>query len=233
MLLCGLLNWLCSSSRKCNRPSVLASHKGGKHASLKGGRHLVPASNKCNRLSVLEDARPSAPASQLYVFIDDSNLWIGGQDGNRSFRVDLIELWHLLSDGHLVSEAILYGSCLAGDSTSDSYWDFAQRNGYKVKRFKRSHAEKEVDVSLACDIVEMLYTICTENVIVVIVTGDRDMKPAVMKCLEKNVSVELWSFKVCFSEYYDSLEREYGLFSVKPLDGHRDRITYVRDKKND
>ena len=160
---------------------------------------------------------------QVRMFVDNSNLSIGALENNIS--VDLKKLKGLLSRKRGVFEAILYGSYSAG-SGNDSYWKAAKKNGFQVKKFERSersHKEKEVDVSLACDIVERLYT--TKNMIVVIVTGDRDMKPAVVKCLEKKVPVELWAFKgPLWGEYYD-LAREYpDLLSVKQLD-HED-ITY-------
>ena len=155
---------------------------------------------------------------QVHMFVDNSNI---GRDDEIS--VDLEKLKGLLSDNRGVFEAILYGS----SSANSTYWNKAEKIGFQVKTFElsRTGREKEVHVSLACDIVERLHT--TKNMIVVIVTGDRDMKPAVVKCLEKQVPVELWAFKDPLSEEYNRLEKKYpDLLSVKLLDRHREDITY-------
>jgi len=53
----------------------------------------------------------------------------------------------------------------------------------------------------------------------VVITGDRDMMPAVKRVLESNIRVELWGWKSGMSQYLDlavtnSLLTEYRLDSI-------------------
>ena len=162
----------------------------------------------------------------VYEFVDNSNFSIGAQDNDKNFLVNLKELKRILSRNHS-SEAIIYGSNPA-DTKYNSFWTAAKNAGFQVKTFERSHKEKEVDVAIGCDIVEKLYT--KKNIVIAIVSGDRDMRPAIMKCLEKGVPVELWAFEESLSKCFNNLKDT--LFSVHLLDYHRDVIAYKPTKQN-
>lgn len=166
----------------------------------------------------------------FYVFIDDSNLWIEGQKykGQKlkdsgmdpRFRVDLGRLLSLLikKDDQLV-KAFLYGS---RPPPNDTVWRVARQKNFVVDVFDRaggveSGREKEVDIAMASCMTweaselksaykygaDLPYDI--SDVMFVIVTGDRDMKPAVTKVLDAGIHVELWAWKKAISVVYKQI----------------------------
>ena len=176
-----------------------------------------------------------------FVFIDDSNLWISCQkahgaklqdaDNDPRFRVDLGRLLGVLTDNAEVSHAFLYGSY---PPPNDTVWKAAREKNFNVKTYRRSSSgkEKEIDVAMATDIIEMKCEYADENSTFVIVTGDRDLKTPVEKVLIKNISVHLWSWKQSLSLEYRHLANLNPLFNVFMLDDVEKHFSYKSYRVN-
>ena len=177
-----------------------------------------------------------AAYTECYVFVDDSNLWIAGQkarakeledaDIDPRFRVDLGKFMNLVAKNHCVSKAFLYGSI---PPPNDTVWGAAREKNYDVKVFERGYGgEKEVDVAMAIDIVEQLYeTPSVEDVTFIVVTGDRDFKSPIQRCLKKNVHVELWSWEHSLAVEFCELTNSNDFFTAKILDDVQDQFGYT------
>ena len=174
---------------------------------------------------------------EFLIFIDDSNLWISGQryqgdklrdaDSDPRCRVDLGKLLQVLvgSKGN-ISRAFLYGSV---PPPNDTVWKAARKRNFVVQTYRRSTAsgkEKEIDVALATDMMEMLYTQEDENVTFVIVTGDRDLKAPMTKVLAKGIAVDLWSWEKSLSLEYRRMANTEQLFTVHKLDDAEPHFSY-------
>jgi hypothetical protein len=110
---------------------------------------------------------------------------------------------------------------------------------FRTKIFDRAHGkEKEVDNSMATDLsseaTELRVSAKYEpkakqrkvNTIFVVVTGDRDMLPAVRKVLECDIRVELWAWESGMSKEYWKLDSQNGLLSVNFLDSIFEQISF-------
>jgi len=175
--------------------------------------------------------------NECYIFIDDSNLWIAGQkarakklvdtDKDSRFRVDLGRFMNLVAKERLITKAFLYGSV---PPPNDTVWKAAKERNYDVKTFKRSGSgrEKEVHVAMASDIIEELHELeSTDDVTFILVTGDRDFKPTIMKVLSKKVSVELWSWIDSMALEFRRLANSNTLFTAKSLDEVQQMFGYT------
>ena len=188
-----------------------------------------------------------------YVFIDDSNLWIEGQKykGRKlkdsgidpRYRVDLGRLLTLLisKDDQLV-KAFLYGS---RPPPNDTVWRAAREKNIVVDVFDRAGGvehgrEKEVDIAMAACMtaeasdlksaykygVDLPYDI--SDVVFVIVTGDRDMNPAVTRVLDAGIHVELWAWKKAISVVYKQIANKRSeVMKVFDLDTVDSRFGYT------
>lgn len=160
-----------------------------------------------------------SPGSVLFVYVDNSNVWIEGQRikavrmgaahdikdaQSRNITVD----WHY-DFGRLyelacpseakIGRSILFGSRPPAD---DSLWKMAERQGFEVKVFDRNAAnkEKQVDVSLATTMLEDSYEWMqpARHDIAVLVAGDGDFIPNVRSLQRRGygVRVVFWSHAV-------------------------------------
>ncbi len=183
-------------------------------------------------------------SKDYFVFIDDSNLWISGQkaqgaklqdaDKDPRFRVDLGKLLGILTMGaDTVSYAFLYGSY---PPPNDTVWKAAREKNFNVKTYRRSPngKEKEIDVTMAADITEMMCDHGDENSTFVIVTGDRDLKTPVEKALKRRISVHLWSWKQSLSIEYRrlaNLDEHLRVFFLDDVEKHFSFKSYIVDTK--
>lgn len=173
---------------------------------------------------------------ECYVFVDDSNLWIAGQraqgkelkdtDIDKTFRIDLGKLLNLLTEKRETNKAFLYGSI---PPPNDKVWKAAEEKNFTVKIFERSGSgeEKEVDTAMTKDIIKTFYTLPhKENVIFVIVTGDRDLLPPIKDILDEGAPVELWAWEHSTARKFKQLANESELFTIKYLDGFKGNLGY-------
>ncbi len=168
------------------------------------------------RTGSLREERPK-PSGMVYMFIDNSNLWIQGKrtyaekknmhaDEDLTWRFDVGKLLGILVGGD---------SGLSADQANfrpktrvyaltpppvDSVWSMMASYGLKVYTYARNrhtNREKEVDNKLSTDVAakaSKAYYSRTPAVFI-IVSGDRDLRPAVNKVMKKGFHVHLWSWE--------------------------------------
>jgi hypothetical protein len=123
-------------------------------------------------------------SNSVYVFVDNSNLWIEGKKvsgrlskppvpSNYNYRVEYGWLLnHVVGTRDLADVPKLYGS---EPPPNDSVWKMIRSKGFDVKVFKRNifNKEKGVDMKMGIDITKL--TLLTEPpAVVAIVAGDAD-----------------------------------------------------------
>ena len=143
------------------------------------------------------------------------------------FRVDLGKFLYVLTGTRgFISRTFLYGSV---PPPNDTVWRAAKKRNFTVQTYRRSTAsgkEKEVDVAMATDIMEMLYTQEDDNIVFIIVTGDRDLKAPMERVLANGITVDLWSWEKSLSIDYRRLANTNPLFRVHKLDDVEPHFSY-------
>jgi uncharacterized LabA/DUF88 family protein len=135
----------------------------------------------------------------LYVYVDNSNLWIEGmrisavRRGLATSIDDALE--HDITDhgwtydfgklyqavcpiGQAIGRSSLFGS---RPPANDSLWQLARNNGFEVSVFDRNYAnkEKQVDVAIATQMTADSYEHMSPGDKAVLVSGDRDYLPTI------------------------------------------------------
>ena len=152
----------------------------------------------------------------LWVFLDNSNLWIetkkcyGLRLKNKFYqedprvRIDPGKLVQVLLGSRYVEEAILYGS---EPPAVAAYWEQAKKKNWIVKKFEKSFysgKEKLVDTAMVSDITaKVAFSQLRQTVggikyedghnVIVLVSGDGDMKPAVEQVIEQG---GIWKIEI-------------------------------------
>ncbi|CAI2202004.1 7210_t:CDS:1, partial [Funneliformis geosporum] len=147
----------------------------------------------------------SSPDNSVYVFIDNSNLFIEGskivsrlenvnvcdnkQPNFLDFYVDHGQLVMTVLHGRKMSSAFVIGSV---PPPNDTLWDRARSYGCEVKTYQRnaSNKEKKVDTKLVC---RAMRSILTKNhSTLLLVAGDSDYCPLIEEAREENWNIETW-----------------------------------------
>lgn len=178
------------------------------------------------------------------IFVDDSNVWIAAQqfaasgnshmpklqdsDRDPRLRIDIGKLVERLRRNRTQGPSFLYGS---RPPPNDSVWRAFEKNKFETNIYDRAYGgkEKEVDNSMSVDMTwkatelqiraEDPKAAETKNkTTFVVITGDRDMMPAVKHVLKCKIRVELWAWKSGISQAYLDLAAINGLLSVHLLD---------------
>lgn len=138
----------------------------------------------------------------VYVFVDNSNVWIEGKrlsgrrskppvESNHRYRVDYGNLLGVVQDGRLLGDIPrLYGS---EPPPNDSVWKRIEKQGFKVEVFRRNvfNKEKGVDMKMGLDVGRLVYSFVTPTT-VIIVAGDGDFVPVIEEAQSRGWSVEVW-----------------------------------------
>ncbi len=138
----------------------------------------------------------------VYVFVDNSNLWIEGKKvsgrsrnpevpSNYNYRIEYGKLLnHIIGTRQLADVPKLYGS---EPPPNDSVWKMIQSKGFDVKVFKRNifNKEKGVDMKMGMDITKLILRVGPPS-IVAIVAGDADFVPVVEEAQQAGWEVEIW-----------------------------------------
>ncbi|VUC28785.1 unnamed protein product [Clonostachys rosea] len=163
------------------------------------------------------------PKGYIHVYIDNSNLWIQGQEmyakvhnqpvPNPKWRFHFGKVKALLTRESQLSldqfnyelKVNLYAST---PPQVETVWTSMESEDVRVKIFPKSsitNREKEVDVRLAIDAVEKAteasYT--GEHCVFMIVSGDRDLFQAVERIIKRGFEVHVWSWKNSLTKVYD------------------------------
>lgn len=159
------------------------------------------------------------------------------QDSDRDprLRIDIGKLVERLRRNRTQGPSFLYGS---RPPPNDSVWKAFEKNKFETNIYDRAYGgkEKEVDNAMSVDIATKATELWTEAEFIakhfrdpkatekkdkttfVVITGDRDILPAVKRVLECKIRVELWGWKSGISRAYLDLAAINGLLSVHLLD---------------
>ena len=187
----------------------------------------------------------------IYIFIDNSNLWIQGQRtyakragmsvmSDPTWRFDagrlktiLIENSGFRDEENTPNEEVyLYGSI---PPPVDTVWDKIKSQKIEVQVFQRSsitNREKLVDSTIVAESVERACIAQAQGTsgTFVLVSGDADMLAAVRVIAGKGFDVHVWSWKNALSSVY-STERQ-SVAKVHELDKYLDVIGFSETKFN-
>jgi uncharacterized LabA/DUF88 family protein len=177
----------------------------------------------------------------LFVYVDNSNVWIEGQhieavrlglaaDPPDAARRRITSRWSY-DFGRLydlacppeeqIGRSILFGS---RPPPNDSLWERARAEGFEVKVFDRNAAnkEKQVDTSLATLMVEdcFKYMRPERHDKAVLVAGDGDFIPPVRSVQSRGLKV-----RVVFWRHGTSRELRGAADEFRELDPHFDQLT--------
>lgn len=150
----------------------------------------------------------------LYVYVDNSNLWIEGMRisavrkglakdpwdamqrhiTDSSWRCDFGKLYQAICPpDQRIGRSSLFGS---RPPESDSLWSLARSEGFEVFTFDRNAAnkEKQVDVAIATQILEDSFVHMRPGDRIVLVSGDRDYLPVVNSLAKRGIEtvVAFW-----------------------------------------
>ncbi|CAH1246356.1 Hypp7709 [Branchiostoma lanceolatum] len=175
-------------------------------------------------------------SSGVWIFVDDSNLWIEAKKLSASrrhmetyedprIRINDEKLQEVVADNRHVNKGTVYGS------GPKKIWD---RSRWSVSTHKRSGItgkEKKVDTQIVADIVEL---VCSPDNLqkgntVIIITGDADILPAVRKAMERTpwkVEMRMWGSSLA-EEINQESHLYPGRLSVKTLDEDIDNILFI------
>ncbi|UZP36921.1 hypothetical protein NXS19_004737 [Fusarium pseudograminearum] len=163
----------------------------------------------------------------VHVYIDDSNIYIGGQKLYDSRDYDISKLRNLITRkiGRLNRAALLnfYGAHLDPNLQLDDLYEkdeihsifYCPRNG--------KGEEKQADTQLTADMtrcVSRFHSIKAPCVFVV-VSGDGDMVPAVREAADRGLRVHVWAWQHSLSPWFGDLQRQAaygGLVTIHLLD---------------
>jgi uncharacterized LabA/DUF88 family protein len=150
-----------------------------------------------------------------FIYVDNSNLFIEArklatvQKGmvgsmreaqavramDNTYNIDYFSLRDFLSDGSGVGRAVLFGSKVTGD---DAIWQHAETAGWEVRSFERNqkNREKKIDIAVVTEMLTDAFKhVDHQNDQIVLVAGDSDYLPAVVRLREEGfvVLVYFWS----------------------------------------
>lgn len=145
--------------------------------------------------------------SKILLVVDNSNIHVTakekhGQDARFSYEKFEKEFY---SKDSFVAKQIT-GST---PPSTDAFWGYMERNGYKVITYERKRdlfgksKEKGVDTAIGIRATEAIIDL--EPEILVLFSGDLDMKPLVEIAKERSCIIHLWSFRESSSS---DLEKE-------------------------
>jgi uncharacterized LabA/DUF88 family protein len=138
----------------------------------------------------------------IYVFVDNSNLWIEGKKAsgktknppipsNGSYRVEYGKLLnHILDNRPLGDVPKLYGS---EPPPTDSVWKIIKAKGFDVKVFQRNifNKEKGVDMKMGIDVTKLILQVSPPSIIALVV-GDADFLPVIEEAKNVGWETEVW-----------------------------------------
>ncbi|MEN4472854.1 NYN domain-containing protein [Mycolicibacterium cosmeticum] len=176
----------------------------------------------------------------LYVYVDNSNLWIEGMRVSavrNGFATDMDDAlarhitdnnWHydfgklyqaICPSTEAIGRSSLFGS---RPPANDSLWQLARDKGFEVFTFDRNIAnkEKQVDVAIATQMMADSYEHMTSGDKVVLVSGDRDYIPTI-----SNLAARGFPTVVAFWEHATGRELKTPPVDFFPLDGLFDFLT--------
>ena len=176
----------------------------------------------------------------LFVYVDNSNVWIEGQRlsavrrgmaanareamklgvVDREWRYDFGRLYDIACpDGASVGRSILFGS---RPPANDTLWERARKDGFEVVVFDRNAAnrEKRVDTALTTTLMEDSFKFmqADRGDVAVIIAGDGDYVPVVESLRQRGLQT-----RVVFWDHATSRDLKQ-LVDYQPLDPYLDHL---------
>jgi hypothetical protein len=139
--------------------------------------------------------------TSVYLFIDDSNIFIQGQrtaasrdpgdaTARRRFRIDFGRLLEWIAEGRTVSDVYLVGS---RPPEVDSFWKVLPQKGIRSHIFDRQGGrEKGVDHDLVAEMVEASMREKKEAAVIALVAGDGDYRSTLDRLNKKGWELEVY-----------------------------------------
>ena len=159
-----------------------------------------------NSRTFSQDTSPVDARDNVWIFVDDSNIWIEGKKLRAKVqhlktaedpraRIDIGRLTDVVAKGRNVIKGTLYGS---EPPKVDTVWNKIRKMGWVVpapkKRSLITGKEKKVDAQLVADVTELACTTDEkERGTIIIISGDSDATPAI----EKVLRYQPWCIEVC------------------------------------
>ncbi|KAK3897041.1 hypothetical protein C8A05DRAFT_48187 [Staphylotrichum tortipilum] len=198
-----------------------------------------------------KEQQPQRQTGKVFVYIDNSNLWIQGQRTyaeKNKLNTSWDPRWRF--DAGKVKNVLLSGSGLSADEETfdyeislygstpppvDTVWKAIQAHNIKVRTHPRSswtRREKEIDSDIIADSVSNA-TAASFNgtrAVFIIVSGDRDLRPAMIKITQMGFHAHLWSWSNGLAKIFtlpdDEIEKS--LFHVHDLDPYLKEVGFTQ-----
>ena len=179
--------------------------------------------------------------NQLYVFIDNSFLFIQGYKhaytranipANKKPYIDYGALKRFISESGDVKRVVLVGSELAGTLITT-----CQRAGFEVSTLPRypdfktgKTREKGVDQKIGWEVAKTIFTNKdpVTNKKIILCTGDKDFASVLTDIHTSNWGFELWLWQNSFSQAYAQQVNVFGTLRV--LDNEWNKFIKITDK---
>ena len=190
----------------------------------------------------LKKIQPSVVKEHVFIYVDDSNMWIEGKKfaakqanlkcvEDPRLRLDIGRVTDVVANDRDVAWGILYGS---EPPPIDSVWKKIRERGWQVVTSKRSsftNKEKQVDHQMVAHITALVTDVSVAKGKIVLVSGDADVIPAIREGLKRNWSFEIWMWASGISKALRTLTDENPeLLSIHELDSHLKDISFTNFK---
>ena len=172
----------------------------------------------------------------LYLFIDNSNLFIEAQRVAREsyyyddplvmrMRISYGGLLEAIRSGRNLSEAVLVGS---RPPQNDGLWDKLRQLSISPRIFERNYSnrEKSVDAELTNAVRDTLED-ADEKGVIALVAGDRDYIPVLERCVKKGWPVEVYFW----GQASNAIQRMDGVEFIS-LDDYFEQVTFLAKKRD-
>ena len=185
----------------------------------------------------------STPARGVWIFVNDSNIWIEAKklqskqkmyktSEDHRVRMDMGKLADVLAKGRSIHQGILYGS---EPPSIDSVWEKIHEQGWKVNITQSTAKRGQLSTKIVVDVVALAEkTPQEERSSIILVTGDASIIPAIEKVIEIegwNVEVYMWSHAT--SKHLQRLQQKHkNRVTVSSLDPYLNHVIFTNMKFN-
>lgn len=244
------VKYLIQSEPKCEEvylnpksPDCAAKPKSYRDALLKNQPKETKRADAQPQTKVKDTPDTELPG--IWIFVDDSNIWIGAmklQSSRRGFktghdhrvRIDIGKLTDAVAGGRPVAQGTLYGS---EPPALDTVWKKIRSfQNWKVDSHHRSRItgkEKQVDTKLVAEVTRIaIKTPEHERSTIVIVTGDADVIPGLDEVIREDrwkIEIYMWKQSIA-KDLYRFASDHKDRITIKKLDDYLSEVTFTSMK---
>ena len=214
-----------------------------KRARTKRGEAL-----KCGRCEDSSDGSSATSPPGIWVFVDDSNIWIEAKKlqsqlkklktiEDHRLRIDMGKLAGVIAGDRYVESGILYAS--EPPPLVDVWQNTENKAGWYVDRSERhrtSHGTgKQIDAKLVADATATaIVTPLHQRTTMAFVTGDANVVPALKKIIhQQQWTIEIYMWKQSISKKlleFSEDPSQSGRVKIIPLDDSLDKISFSQNE---